>query len=87
MRDAVTRAGLLALIALLAGPVAAFAQQTPGAERTPRDEATATVGPALQVEQTQIDLGRIPEGQEADATFVLENRGTAELRILKAKAG
>ena len=47
----------------------------------------ATTGPSLHVAQTEIDLGRVPEGEDASAEFVIENRGTAELRILKAKAG
>jgi hypothetical protein len=67
-----------------AGVLPALAQQAGGGE--PADER-ATTGPSLHVPRTEVDLGRVPEGEDAAAEFVIENRGTAELRILKAKAG
>jgi hypothetical protein len=87
MRNGMTTTLGLVLLAVLAGGGLGLAQQQPAPERTPRGQAPATTGPALHLQNTEIDLGRIPEGEEAEATFVVENRGTAVLRILKAKAG
>ena len=71
------RSGALALAALL--PVAlllatvVIAQDSPGAV------------PLFAVDSEKIDLGVVPEGEEVTAEFVVQNKGEAELRILKAK--
>ena len=85
MRDGMTRTAALALLALMVAAPGLAQQADP--QRVPRGQAPATTGPSMHLEQTRIDLGRVPEGDQAEATFVVENRGTAELRILKAKAG
>lgn len=43
--------------------------------------------PALVVERENLDLGRIDEGQDGVATFVLKNTGSAELKIVSARPG
>jgi hypothetical protein len=72
--------GLVASVGALPG-----LGQKAGAAEPARERATT--GPSLQVPQTKVDLGRVPAGEDASAEFVIENHGTAELRILKAKAG
>jgi len=80
VRDWLLVLGLLVAVGGLPVP----GQQAAAAESA---DERATTGPSLHVAQTEVDLGRVPEGQDASAEFVIENRGTAELRILKAKAG
>jgi hypothetical protein len=81
-----------ALVAALAVAGAAAAEpipvdESPGTPRVPRGEVTAAPGPSVAFERTEIDLGKVPEGDDATATFTFENKGQEELRILRAKAG
>ncbi|MDQ7005644.1 MAG: DUF1573 domain-containing protein [Acidobacteriota bacterium] len=48
------------------------------------EDAPAAV-PLFAVDSETIDLGVVPEGEEVTAEFVVQNKGQAELRILKAK--
>jgi hypothetical protein len=64
----------------------------PPAERAPDGAAEAAEAaesvealPDIHVVADKIDLGTIPEGTKAKASFTIENRGRAELRILRAK--
>lgn len=41
--------------------------------------------PRLEIASPMIDLGEIPEGEEAQAVFELTNSGDAQLAILSAK--
>lgn len=56
----------------------AFGQEPAGA---------AAIGPRLEVDATEIDLGQIDKGADAKATFTLRNTGDQTLEILKAKPG
>jgi hypothetical protein len=38
----------------------------------------------LEVDQAHLDLGRVTAGSTVSATFVLHNRGTSPVRILRA---
>lgn len=78
----------LLTVLLVAGSglgVGLFAQDA-GTEpaRQTREEAS-TRGPQAYVAQASLDLGTVKEGQDVKATFVIENRGLAELKILRAK--
>jgi hypothetical protein len=48
---------------------------------------TAPIGPRIEVEVTEIDLGQIDRGADAEAKFTLRNTGDQTLQILKAKPG
>ncbi len=41
--------------------------------------------PKLVVSHPSLDLGIVQEGKDAVATFVIENAGDADLKILRAK--
>ncbi len=43
--------------------------------------------PLLEIESQSIDLGKVRQGVAAIGTFVLHNRGDAELRINRVKPG
>ena len=79
---------LVALLVAGGGPGALLVAQAQekGAEpaRETRAEAAAA-GPQAAVVQENLDLGTVKEGEDVKATFVIENRGQAELRILRAK--
>lgn len=49
--------------------------------------ATPPPGPHLEIEATEVDLGRVIIGKDVEATFVLRNTGTEVLKILSAKPG
>lgn len=56
---------------------------------TGNDDEPSGGKPKIYVEQTEIDLGTLREGQKATTTFILENRGDAQLEIdrIKPKCG
>jgi hypothetical protein len=47
----------------------------------------APIGPRIEVDATEIDLGAISRGEKAEAKFTLRNTGDQTLKILKAKPG
>lgn len=87
MRSSWNRWCGVAVLAVLLAAAAATAAPSGASAASGEAERTKPAGPAMHVEQTHVDLGRVPEGENATAEFVIVNRGTAELRILKAKAG
>jgi len=49
--------------------------------------AAASKVPRVVVESESLDIGSVPRGQTATATFVLRNTGDEVLKILGAKPG
>jgi len=49
--------------------------------------APAAPAPVLAFESPNLDLGPLPEGQDAVGTFVVRNTGNAELKLLQVKPG
>lgn len=43
--------------------------------------------PALMAEETRYDFGKVDEGLPVSHEFVITNRGSAPLRILKIESG
>ena len=84
---------LMTLLAAAAAPAAA-----PAAERAPAPGTPPAAGqvapaapagpvPAVAFESLNLDLGAIPEGEDAVGTFVVRNNGKAELQLLSVKPG
>jgi hypothetical protein len=81
-----TAVALIAALALAGGPALAQAAESPPA--TPRaGEPAPAIGPRLEIDQTEIDLGKIYRGETSEARFALHNTGDETLRILRAKPG
>ncbi len=72
------------LLATLPGLAAEQAPPTPPPAAAPSPGEAA---PAVEFETVNLDLGRIPEGQDATGTFVVRNAGRAELKLLQVKPG
>jgi len=50
-------------------------------------EEARKVGPRVEMESTEVDVGEIVRGHPAEGEFVLRNVGDDVLRILSAKPG
>jgi hypothetical protein len=74
----VKRLSLVLLLALSCAAGPAFGREQAGA---------APIGPRLEVDPMEIDLGPIDRGEDAEAKFTLRNTGDQTLEILKAKPG
>ncbi len=74
------------LLLLLAGSPA-VAGSTPPAPPAAKGKlpGQTVLRPKLVVRQPALDIGVVAEGQDAVATFTLENAGDADLKILRAK--
>jgi hypothetical protein len=48
---------------------------------------SAAIGPRLEVDPMEIDLGAVDRGEDAEARFTLRNTGDQTLKILRAKPG
>jgi hypothetical protein len=70
---------LAASLVLAVAGVAAAAEPEPATQPAP--------GGRLSVEQELVDVGEVPRGETARASFVLRNTGTEPLHILNAKPG
>ena len=79
-------------------PLLVAAASVPAAEKAPapgtpppvpaaQPEGPAAPAPAVAYEALNLDLGAIPEGQDAVGTFVVRNNGKAELKLLQVKPG
>ncbi len=66
-------AGLLGLVLLVGGVWLT--------RSNPAVEITSDIG-RLEATQATIDLGRVPLGQQANATFELVNRGATPVRLM-----
>ena len=86
--------GRRALALLL--PLLVAAAAVPAAEKAPAPgtppaaaQGTGPAGPApvVSFEALNLDLGAVPEGQDAVGTFVVRNSGKAELKLLQVKPG
>ncbi len=81
---------LLPLLLAAAAALAAEKAPAPGAPAAPVAAPAAAPGapaPAASFETLNIDLGSIPEGDDAVGTFVVKNTGKAELKLLQVKPG
>ncbi len=77
-------APVVLLLLLAGGP--GLAGSTPPAPATEGKLPGETVlRPKLVVRQPALDIGIVAEGKDAVATFVIENAGDADLKILRAK--
>ena len=77
---------MIALLVAGSGPGAGFlAQEAAAAPGSAESAVAAPSGPQAVVVQESIDFGTVKEGEDVKATFVIENRGQAELKILRAK--
>lgn len=74
----IERLSLVLLLALSCAAGPAIGQEPAGA---------ATIGPRLEIEPREIDLGPIDRGADVEAKFTLRNTGDQTLEILKAKPG
>ena len=74
--------GTRAVIA--AEPVAAAQAPVPAPAPAPAPDGPA---PHIKFDATDVNLGDVVHGQDAVATFVYHNTGTAPLHILSAKPG
>jgi hypothetical protein len=86
------RRALSLLLPLLIAAVSALAAEkapAPGTPAPPPGSAAVPAGPVpvLAFESQNLDLGAIPEGQDAIGTFVVRNSGQAELRLIDVKPG
>ncbi len=72
------RLSLVLLLALSCAAGQAFGQQ---------QAETAPIGPRLEIDIKEIDLGPINKGDDAEARFALRNTGDQPLEILNAKPG
>jgi hypothetical protein len=85
MRQTGKSAGL-AVAALLAGTVLAFAQdKAPAPAAAPPKGAVA--GPKIEVVPETKDAGTVAKGQLIESTFVVKNNGAADLVISDARPG
>ena len=80
---------LAALLLVLGGSALAAEKLKPDESKEEAKAAEENTGaaPIMKLEKTQIDLGKITQGDEAVATFTIKNEGKGDLRILKAKPG
>ena len=84
---------LLPLLLAAAAALAAEKAPAPGAPAAPAAPVAAPAAapgapaPAASFETLNIDLGSIPEGDDAVGTFVVKNTGKAELKLLQVKPG
>jgi hypothetical protein len=84
---------LLLLMAAAAVPAAEKAPASGAAPAPAPTPPTAPVTapsvpvPVLAFESTNLDLGALPEGEDAVGTFVVRNTGKAELKLLQVKPG
>lgn len=53
----------------------------------PLSAAEPIKGPSIYYPQAEFDFGSTLEGNHVKHTFIVENRGTEELRIMKVKPG
>ena len=86
------RAFALFLPLLLAAAAAPAAEKAPAPGTPPAAPASQGTGPAgpapvVSFEALNLDLGAVPEGQDAVGTFVVRNSGKAELKLLQVKPG
>jgi hypothetical protein len=85
----------MTLLAAAAVPAAAPAAERAPAPGTPPAAAPAVApaaapagpAPAVAFESLNLDLGAIPEGEDAVGTFVVRNHGKADLQLLSVKPG
>jgi hypothetical protein len=86
-----SRVGALLFPLLVAAALAAPARagDVPPQPATPAPDSVAAPAPGgrLSVEKELVDVGEVPRGKTAQATFVLRNTGTEPLHILNAKPG
>jgi hypothetical protein len=75
---------LALLLALLLGSSWTAGSPAPGPAKRGQQAGAA---PLLLVERTEIDLGQLPKGATAEATFVFRNAGDAELRLHDVQTG
>ncbi len=90
---------LMTLLAAAAAPAAVPAAERAPAPGTPPAVAPAAApavappaapagpAPAVAFDSLNLDLGAIPEGEDAVGTFVVRNNGKAELKLLSVKPG
>ncbi len=81
---------LLPLLMAAAAVPAAEKAPAAGAPPAPAVVPVAAPGapaPAAAFEALNVDLGSIPEGDDAVGTFVVKNTGNAELKLLQVKPG
>jgi hypothetical protein len=52
-----------------------------------QEGAAAAIGPRLEVDPMEIDLGAVDRGEDAEARFTLRNTGDQTLEIIRAKPG
>jgi hypothetical protein len=77
---------LLAAAAAPAAERAPAAGTPPAAVPAPPAVPSGPV-PSVAFESLSLDLGAIPEGEDAVGTFVVRNNGKAELQLLSVKPG
>jgi hypothetical protein len=82
----------LILPLLVAAAAVPAAEKAPAPGAPPAPPAAPASGPAapapvLSFETTNLDLGPLPEGEDAVGTFVVRNTGKAELKLLQVKPG
>lgn len=76
------------LTLLLAALPALATEQAPATPPPPAAVPAPVEGaPAVEFEAVNLDLGRIPEGQDATGAFLVRNTGRAELKLLQVKPG
>lgn len=80
---------LMTLLAAAAAPAAerAPAAGTPPAAVPAPPAVPSGPVPSVAFESLSLDLGAIPEGEDAVGTFVVRNNGKAELQLLSVKPG
>jgi hypothetical protein len=80
---------LLPLLMIAVAASAAEKAPAPGTPVPSPGPAAVPAGPVpvLAFESQNLDLGAIPEGQDAIGTFVVRNPGQAELRLIEVKPG
>ena len=88
----VRRTLVLIVMTLLAAAAAPAAERAPAAGTPPAAAPAPPAVPAGPVpsvafESLNLDLGAIPEGEDAVGTFVVRNNGKAELQLLSVKPG
>jgi hypothetical protein len=80
----IRKAAALAVAALAATAVLAFAQEKPAA---PPAKAGAVAGPKIEVIPETKDAGTVAKGQMIESTFVVKNNGGSDLIISDARPG
>ncbi|HTO89414.1 MAG TPA: DUF1573 domain-containing protein [Thermoanaerobaculia bacterium] len=78
------KAAALAVAAVAATAVLAFAQEKPAA---PPAKAGAVAGPKIEVIPETKDAGTVAKGQMIESTFVVKNNGGSDLIISDARPG